>query len=137
MHKVMLKPWDQLSPHPSSLSEEAELLCKYMQIHASNKAINMCPKPHRERFTLIKAPNGMYPRGRETTSHSAKTRQGLECGTESSALVNAIQSNIRVRNAPFSISYSCNCCKDLFSPLIYHHCKYGEKCVCVYVCGLI
>lgn len=39
-----------------------------MQIHADNKAIHMCPKPQRERFALIKAHNGIYPRGRKTIS---------------------------------------------------------------------
>ena len=83
------------SPSPTSPSEAAELLCKYMQIHANNKAINMCPKPQRERFALIKAHNGIYPRGRKTISCFAQTREGLDSGTECQALVVAVQLNIR------------------------------------------
>ena len=76
---------------PPSISEAAELLCKYMQIHASNKAINMCSKPQRERFALIKAHNGIYPRGRKTISCSAQTRGGLDSGAECQPLEAAVQ----------------------------------------------
>lgn len=71
-----------------------------MQIHASNKAINMCPKPQRERFALIKAHNGIYPKGRKTISCSAQTRDGLESGAECLALVPAIWANIRAHGFP-------------------------------------
>ena len=91
---------------PPSISEAAELLCKYMQIHASNKAINMYSKPQRERFALIKAHNGIYPRGRKTISCSAQTRGGLDSGAECQALEAAVQLNIRTYNFPLLLSVS-------------------------------
>lgn len=94
------------SRYPSSPSEAAELLCKYMQIHANNKAINMSPKPQRERFALIKAHNGIYPRGRKTISCLAQTREGLDSGTERQALVAAVQLNTRMYGFPLLLPVS-------------------------------
>lgn len=68
-------------------------------MNANNKAINMCPKPQRERFSLIKAHNGIYPRGRKIISCSAQTRAGLNSEPECLALVTAIQLNIKEQGA--------------------------------------